>query len=117
MSKITDYIRGDTRVIQVNCVQSDGVTPLDLTGATVYFTLNSSNAPTDDSGDALQKTVTSHTAPILGQTSITILPADTTGLTPGDYYYDVQVKDANGNISSLKQDIFRINADITRTTS
>lgn len=65
MSNITDYIRGDTRVIQVNCFQSDGVTPLDLTGATVYFTLNSSNSPTDDSDMALQKTVTKPPATVL----------------------------------------------------
>lgn len=117
MTKITDYIRGDTRVININCFQSDGVTPLDLTSAKVYFTVNSSNAPVDDTGIAFQKTTTLHTAPTLGQTSITVLPTDTTSLTPGTYYYDVQVKDAAGNITSLKQDTFVIKADITRSTS
>lgn len=115
MAKIKDYIRGDTRVININCFQSDGTTPLDLTGATVYFTLNASGAPTDDSGAALQKTTTTHIAPTLGQTSITINPADTTGLTPADYYYDVQIKDSSGRVTSLKQDVFTINPDITRT--
>lgn len=117
MAKIKDYIRGDTRVLAINCFQSDGTTPLDLTGATVYFTLNSSNAPTDDSGASLQKIVTSHTAPSLGQTSITINPADTTLLTPGDYNYDIQIKDSIGRITSLKQDVFTINPDITRSVA
>ena len=115
--KIKDYIRGDTRVININCVQSDGVTPLDLTGATVYFTLNANAIPTDDSGASLQKTTTTHIAPTLGQTSVTINPTDTTGLTPGDYFYDVQIKDGAGRITSLKQDVFTINADITRSTA
>lgn len=114
MANITDYIRGDTRVININCVDTDGVTPLDITGGTVYMTLNSSNSPTDDSGAALQKIQTSHIAPSLGQTSITILPADTTALTPGNYYYDVQYKDASNNRTSMKQGTFKINADITR---
>lgn len=115
MSKIKDYIRGDTRVITVNCYQSDGVTPINLTGATVYFTVNADPAPSADSSAAFQKVVTSHTSPLLGITTITINNADTQSLAPGDYYYDVQVKDASNNYTSLKQDVFTINADITRT--
>ena len=113
--KIKDYIRGDTRVININCFQSDGTTPMNLTGAKVYFTVNASNNPADDSGAAFQKTTTTHTAPLLGQTSITVTNADTQLLTPADYYYDVQVKDVAGNITSLKQDVFTINADIGRS--
>ena len=114
MSKIKDYIRGDTRVITINCFQSDGTTPINLTGATVTFTLNANASPTDDTSAALQKVVTSHTSPLLGITTVTINNADTQTLTPGDYYYDVQIKDASGNYTSLKKDIFTINPDITR---
>lgn len=113
--KIKDYIRGDTRVINITCLQSDGVTPINLTGAKVYFTVNASNNPADDTGAAFQKTTIVHTAPLLGQTSVTVVNADTQSLTPGNYYYDVQLKDATGNITSLKQDIFTINADIGRS--
>jgi hypothetical protein len=131
--KINDYIRGDTRIIQIPCFQSDGTTPLDLTGATVYLTLNASNAPTDDSSDVLQKTATSFIVPAgvlassgytvgqntatLGVAWITIAASDTTNVAPGTYFYDIQVKDASGNISSIKQDTFKINADITRSTA
>lgn len=117
MTNIKDFIRGDTRVININCFQPDGVTPLNLTGATVYFTVNSNQSPTDDTSAAFQKSTTSHTAPLLGQTSITIASADTQSLTPGVYWYDVQIKDASGNITSLKQAEFDINADITRTNT
>jgi hypothetical protein len=115
MTKISDYIRGDTRVINITCVESDGTTPINLTGATVYFTLNSSKTPTSDASASLQKTVTSHSDPNNGITSITINPADTQALTPGVYYYDVQLVDASGHVTSLKQDTFKINADITRS--
>ena len=116
MAKIKDYIRGDTRVINLACLKSDG-TALDLTGATVRFTLSATQAPTDDLSAILQKSVFTHTSPAAGLTQITINPADTQNLTPGSYFYDVQVKDASGNITSIKQDTFIINPDITRTNS
>ncbi len=114
MANITDYIRGDTRVIQINCVQSDGTTPLDITGATVKFTLSTSTDPAQADTPSLQKTQTTHTAPSLGQTAITINPADTASLAAGTYHYDVELTDASSNKTSLKQGIFKINADITR---
>lgn len=113
--KIKDYIRGDTRVILINCIQSDGVTPINLTGGKIYFTVNASNAPVDDTSAAFQKTTTTHIAPTLGQTSVTVTNADTQAMAPGTYYYDVQLKDAAGNITSLKQDVFIVNADIGRS--
>jgi hypothetical protein len=115
--KISDYIRGDTRVININALQADGITPLDLTGSKVYFTLNASNTPTDDTSAALQKTTITHIAPTLGQTSITINPTDTQTLIPQSYFYDIQILDTNGRVTSIKKDVFIINSDITRTNT
>ncbi len=133
MTKIKDYIRGDTRYIQLNCTLADGTTPIDLTGATVKFTVNSSNNPADDTSAAFQKTLTSFVAQAAGVTNsgvafakgadTTVLgvawpvvqTTDTATLTPADYYYDAQVRDATGNVYSLKKDVFTINSDITRT--
>lgn len=112
--KIKDFIRGDSRTINVSFLQSDGVTPVDLTGGTVFFTVNSSNAPADDTAAVISKNVTSHTAPTLGRSSVVLLPADSASITPGTYYYDVQFKDVAGNIISKKQDTITIIADITR---
>lgn len=114
MTKIKNYIRGDSRNIAIQVYQSDGVTPLSLVGATVFFTVNASNSPTDDSGAVISKTVTSHTNPALGQTTVSLLNTDTQNITPGTYYYDVQVKDVAGNILSQQQDQFLVIADITR---
>ena len=117
MVKIKDFIRGDSRTITVTFVQSDGITPIDLTGGKVYFTVNSSNNPTDDSGAVLQKTVTSFAAPTTGVASISLTNGDTQSITPGTYYYDVQLKDGSGNFVSSKQDQFIVIADVTRSTS
>lgn len=133
MTKVKDYIRGDTRIFQLNCVQSDKTTPINLTGGTVYFTVNSSGDPADDTSKLFQKTVTTFTAPVAGTTLNgtafaagqdtgalgvawpKVLPTDTQTLAAGDYYYDAQVLDALGNKTSLPQDVFTINADITRS--
>lgn len=116
-TSINNFIRGDSRTIALQVYQSNGTTPFDLTGATVYFTVNSSTAPADDTTAAVQKQTTTHTAATLGQTSISLLPTDTASLNAGDYFYDAQVKDSFGNVFSLPQGVFTIAADITRRTT
>lgn len=71
-------------------------TGVDLTGATVYFTVKS--APDADSADTtalIKKDVTVHTNPTAGQTTILLTPTDT-DVTPGDYGYDIKLKTAAG---------------------
>lgn len=113
MAQIRNYIRGDSRVLAVNVVDSSG-NPVDITGGTVFFTVNASNAPTDDTAALISKTVTSHTAPATGQTQISLTNTDTQSLTPGTYYYDLQYKDTVGNITSTKPDVFQVIGDVTR---
>lgn len=117
MTKIKDYIRGDSRNITVTFLQSDGVTPIDLTGGTVFFTVNATQNPTDDTSAAIAKKVTSFTSPTSGVATISLTNADTQNIAPGTYYYDVQLKDASGNFVSSKQDQFIVIADTTRSTS
>ena len=114
MAKITNYIRGDSRTITLQVYQADGVTPLNLTGATAFFTVNASSSPADDTAAVIQKTVTTHTAPLLGQTAFSISNTDTQLIAPGTYYYDVQIKDAAGAVVSQKASTIQIIADITR---
>lgn len=115
MAKIKDVIRGDSHTI--NLTISNAGTAVDITGYTVYFTVNSSSAPSDDSTASIQKDVTTHTDPTLGQTTITLEPADTASLTPGTYWYDIQLKDASDNITSFAKDKFILISDITRRTT
>lgn len=112
MAKIS-IIRGDSRTITVNVTNSSG-SAFDLTGCTVYFTVNATTSPTDDTSASIQKSTSSFSSPTSGVATITLTHTDTDSLTPGTYFYDVQLKDSSSNITSLKQDKFVITADITR---
>lgn len=115
MAKIKDVIRGDSHTI--NLTITNAGTAVNLTGYTVFFTVNASESPSDDTGAAIQKTVTSHSDPTNGKTVITLAPADTSSLTPGTFWYDIQLKDGSGNITSFEKDKFILVSDITRRTT
>jgi hypothetical protein len=114
MSKIS-MIRGDSRKINATFLQSDGVSPIDITGGKVYFTVNTDNTPDSDATASLQKTVTSHTAPTLGQTTVSLAPSDTSSLTAGTYFYDAKLIEAGGVEIALAQDKFILKPAITRS--
>lgn len=113
---IQNYIRGDSRVLDIQVYQSDGQTPFNLTSCSVYFTLNTSSTPTDDGIDttaAIKKELSSFATPATGLAAITLLNTDTQPLSQGTYYYDIQLRDASGNITSLAQNTFGVIDDIT----
>ena len=109
-------IRGDSRVIQVNVVDSSG-NAVDITGGEVFFTVNASNSPTDDTAAVIEKSTSSFTNPTAGEALITLTNTDTQNITPGVYYSDVQYKDASGDITSMAQAQLTVNADIARRIS
>jgi hypothetical protein len=107
-------IRGDTRTVNLTFLESDGTTPVDLTGGTVYFTVNISSDPADDTSIAFQKTATSFTDATAGQHTFTLTHSDT-NIDPGTYWYDSQFKDAVGNYLSSYRGKFIVQSDVTRT--
>lgn len=116
---IKNYIRGDSRLISVSILQSDGVTPFNLTGCEVFFTVNanSDNTSDNDTSAVIALKTSTFTNPASGVATIQISNTNTQDITPGTYFYDVQLKDANGNITSLAQNQFIIIADVTRSIS
>lgn len=92
--------RSITRAITV--YDSNGAV-LNITGKTLYFTVK--RVVDTDNTDALaviKKTITSHSNPTQGVTSVTILNTDTASLAPGRYFFDIQYDSAktpsgNGN--------------------
>lgn len=112
LKKDITIIRGDTTSIDFTL--TDGGTPVDLTGSTVFFTAKP--ALTNDVSDntaVISVEVTSHTDPTAGETSIPLTASDT-DVTPGEYYYDIQIKDATTNIISIEPRLLEIVADVTR---
>lgn len=111
---IDHVIRGDTRTENLTFLQADGTTPINLAGGTVYFTVNTSNDPSDDTSAAIQKSATSFTSASTGQHTFTLTPTDTT-ITPGTYWYDAEFVDSTGKKTSSFRGKFIVQSDITRT--
>lgn len=119
MAALTMY-RGDTFII-------DGVATLsaaafDLTAYSVWFTAKADRNDAD--ADAVfMKTVAAggivlktQSGGTLGGFTVTINPADTSGLGYFDatLYYDVQVKDASGHIYTADAGTLAVTLDVTR---
>src|SRR3982751_4615668 len=91
---INNVIRGDTRQVNLTFLQSDGVTPINLTGGTAYFTVQTVDDPPDDVTDlSIQKTATVFTSPLTGQHTFTLTHSDT-NIDPATYWYDAQFVDS-----------------------
>lgn len=110
-----EIIRGDSETIEFEL--TDNGEAVDLTGSEVFFTAKP--ALTNDAGDTtavIKKNVTSHSDPTEGKTQI-ILTSTDTNVTPGIYYYDIQVKKSGNIITSIKARQLEVLADVTRRIS
>jgi hypothetical protein len=111
---IDNVIRGDTRVVNLTFLQSDQVTPVNLTGGTIYFSVNPTNNPSDDTSAVIEKNTTGpFTSPLTGQHTITLTHTDT-NIAPATYWYDAQFVDSVGNYLSSYRGNFIVQSDIER---
>ena len=115
---IANVIRGDTRTVNLTFLESDGSTPITLTGGTAYFTVQSVSDPPDDTTDIkFQLTATDatpFTSPTTGKHTFTLTHANT-NIDPGTYWYDAQFVDSTGGYVSSYRGKFIVQSDITRT--
>ena len=86
----------------IDCyVYDEDVELLNITGATILFTVK--NKPTDaDASAVLSKTVTSLADPQNGEFKIELTDANTESLI-GNYIYDIKIKLATGEIYTLAE--------------
>lgn len=93
--------RGTTYTIDFQ-YQKNGV-PTTLVGATVRFTVKPTEYDdnTTDSGAAVLKNITNGDS--LGTAVIKISPTDTAVVEPGNYYYDIKVQEAGGDIYKVDE--------------
>jgi hypothetical protein len=112
-------IRGDTQLYRVTVVRNNA--PVNLTGAKVWFTakLDKNDADvdaviakdTDGSGVEI-------TDPLLGKVSFSIVPADTASLDKDTtLWYDVQVRESDGTVSTVVSGLLRVVLDVTLSTA
>jgi|Laugrespbdmm15sd_2_1035082.scaffolds.fasta_scaffold00194_1 hypothetical protein len=106
MAKYSVY-RENTRNITLSF---DGV---DLTGATVYFTVKTeADESANDSTALIQKDVTVHLDDTAGLTRIELTPSDT-DVAPGKYLYDIKLKKATGEQTTVDYGTFTVKPAIT----
>lgn len=110
-----NLIRGDSSSIAFEF--TEGGTASDLTGATVFFTAKPAlTNDTTDSTAVIEVEVTSHTDPTAGKTVIPLSSTDT-DVTPGIYFYDIQVIRADDTVVSIPARKLEVFADVTRRTT
>jgi hypothetical protein len=107
-------IRGDDVTIPVT-FSDDAGQAINITGATVFFTVKSDLSDTDDDA-VIAKTITTHSNASQGQTTITLTANDTL-IDAGKYYWDLQIKDSAGKITSTLADTLEVKLDVTRRTA
>lgn len=114
-SPTIEIIRGDDINLNLTFKDQDG-TAINITGFKVYFTVKR-RLGDGDSAALLSADVTSHTQPVLGKTIVLLAHSNTDDISEGTYYYDLQLKDTGGNISSTKRGVFNVVEDVTKRIS
>ena len=107
-------IRGDSYEIPIKVLDASNQ-PINITGATVWLTVSKTSNPSTDDNAVIQKSTTSHSNPTQGESSITLTSNDTE-IAIGRYWYDTQVVDSLGNVTSASKARFIVVSDITRST-
>ena len=111
-----EIFRGDTKVLEGQAKNSADDTPIDLTGALLWFTVKKKRSDVDPG--VLQKTVGSGiliTDALQGEFKIEVAPSDTASLN-GRFYWDLQLKNTIGQIFTLASGIFNVVIDVTKAT-
>jgi len=109
-----EIYRRDDETYTLTFTNSNG-TAYDLTDCTVFMTVKRSQEDSDDEA-VISKTVTSHTDPTSGITTIALTPTDT-DIEEGRYYFDIQLKTSAGEIKTVTKGLFKVTQDITVRTS
>lgn len=107
-----EYARGDSFASQFQIVQSDEVTPEDITGWSFSLTVDSRKDPDDDSTQCFS---IAGSIDDLAEALVSFAPSEAqTDLTPGKYWYDLEAVDGAGRKRTLIKDYFRIKQDLTK---
>ena len=106
-----NFDEGDDFPYTITVVDSDG-SAVDLTGYTFYMTIKYKKSDSDTQA-IFKKTVTVIPDPELGIVTITIDRADTLGIIPGTYPYDIKYKDDSGDVRTLLRGQYKLIQGVT----
>lgn len=104
-----EIYRGDSKTIKVSVTNNGEV--MDLTAYVARLSLKRSEQQIDTD---LQLTVDTIGSPELGNIVFELTPDKTKPLLPGQYYYDVEIKQTNTDkVYTVAKGIMRVLTDIT----
>ena len=113
-------VKGDTNIYNLRVVRSD--TPVDLSDAKTWFTakvdldeIDADAAIALNSEDDQSQII--YTTPLQGRMQIVLNPGDTSDLVEDALYYDVQVVEQSGVITTIVSGVLHIAKDVTKTVS
>lgn len=122
-----EMYRGDNLDQAIVLYDTDGTTPLNITSASVWFTVKDSISDLDDAAAKIQKISTSSsqleiTDGSAGGVTVHLVPSDTAGQTVfganKKYWYDFQVKlYPSGSVMTPTKGRFIVREEVTKATS
>ncbi len=114
-----EVYKGDSKDYVITIKDSAG-TAITITGYTFYMSIKE-NAIDTDANAKIAKTVTSHTTPASGITTISLSATETDALSVSDqtqkYVYDVRMKDTSGKVTTILNGSFIVKQPVTASTS
>lgn len=112
MTGISNFYRGDTKSIKLTFVDGSG-TPIDITGAIVYFTVKKSHYDPDDKA-VIRKVITNHIDAANGITGFTIEYEDTANLKLGSYYFDIRIVFPGEQVTTVLNSTLKLLPEVTK---
>lgn len=118
-----EITRGDTVTLTVRLTGPGGA-PLDLTAASLFWTMKADENDQDEDAVAAGYWVDGGAADALAvddpATGVVVLTLDaeaTDDFAPGQYVYDLQVVAASGRVRTVDAGMVTVAADVTRRTA
>lgn len=121
MALVTDNFtiyRGDT--YRETWTIMNGANPSTIVGGKLYFTIKTNL--TDVDGSAVLQLTSPSSGIVLndaanGKATLTITSAQTAAIAVGTYWYDVQLKNSDNEITTLVRGRLTVDADVTISTA
>lgn len=108
------FVRGDDWILKLN-ITSDN-TPLDITGYTYWLTLKADIKVEDAKADLQVKIYPVPQEAVNGVVFIKAPSSETSSLTAGTYFYDIQQVNDNNEVQTLMMGKVKVVRDVTRST-
>lgn len=115
MANLTGF-RGDTFNLRFSLTTGTPATTVNLTGATVFFTLKERVSDSDAQATVRKNTpaVSGITTGEAGAITVNIPTGESYFFKTGPYHYGIQVKSPINTVQTSVTGIFNIEADVTR---